>query len=127
MWEEVAKGTDWLDKISEAWPIVLSLSGAAAYFIGTKVRASVNDAGLMAITKAVENIEKIIEELVTQKTRNQDHVAALVEKINDACRDIRELRGLIGENSGRIENLRGRMQGQEGRSDRRDREERGGK
>lgn len=101
--------SSWLDPISKASPVLQVLGIAAMYLIGTHTRAKVNDKELLAVTKAVETLERIITDLVEQKFRTQEHIAGLVGKINDICREIKELRDKIEHNTGDLRELRARV------------------
>lgn len=99
-----------LDALSKAGTVAAPLFSVIAYFIGTHVRARVNDAEQMAVTNAVERLEKVISQLVEHKTKTQDHLENITEKITQAFRDIKEVRRDVAKNAGSIENIKGRLQ-----------------
>jgi septal ring factor EnvC (AmiA/AmiB activator) len=106
MWAEV---DSWVHDVAEAWPVLASIGGIAIWIVTWFARSKSNDREIVALTKALDTLVKTVASVEEKQSRIQNNLELAGQRINDACRDIGQLRDRQDKNTSNIDYILGRM------------------
>jgi hypothetical protein len=106
MWAEV---DSWVHDVAEAWPVLASIGGLAIWVVTWFARSKSNDREIVALTKALDTLVKTVAAIEERQSRIQGNGELQNQRINDACRDIGQLRDRAEKNGSNIDYILGRM------------------